>query len=108
VIVQLIRTGHATHSVLGATLNESYTGDGAQIAASSRGSGRAVVPGGPAARAGLHAGDVVTKLGKLPITSSYALLDAVQSQAPGTTDAVTFLQHGQLQHGRLTLGSASS
>jgi hypothetical protein len=32
VIGQLIRTGHAGRPVIGATLNEQYTGSGAQIA----------------------------------------------------------------------------
>ena len=51
VIVQLIRTGQATHSVIGATLNESYAGNGAQIMTTVTGGAPSVSPGGPAARA---------------------------------------------------------
>ena len=39
VATELIRTGHATHAVLGAVLNLKYAGAGAQIATAA-GSGR--------------------------------------------------------------------
>ena len=101
VVVQLIRSGHATHSVIGASVNENFAGNGAQIQGG-------VMPGGPAAQAGLRAGDVVIKLGSQPIGSAYALLDAVRSLAPGSRVVVTFTRHGQTRRTDLTLGSASS
>jgi S1-C subfamily serine protease len=104
IIVELIRTGHATHSVLGATLNENYAGTGAQIATSSLG----VVPGGPAATAGLRAGDVITKLGSQPITSAYSLMDAITSLPPGSTVGISFIRQGQPMVAQITLGSAGS
>ncbi len=107
VIVELIRTGHATHSVLGATLKENYGGTGAQLAAARR-PDPAVVPGGPAARAGLRPGDVITKLGGRPIASAGALLAAVGSLPPGSTVGVTFTRRGRPMRTRITLGSARS
>jgi S1-C subfamily serine protease len=104
IILELIRTGHATHSVLGATLNESYTGAGAEIATS----GVAVIPDGPAARAGLRSGDVITRLGSQPITSADSLLDAIGSLPPGATVGITFSRNGQPMVAHLTLGSAGS
>ncbi len=101
VVVQLIRSGHATHSVIGASVNENFAGNGAQIQGG-------VMPGGPAAQAGLRAGDVVIKLGSQPIGGAYALLDAVRSLAPGSRVVVTFTRHGQTRRSDLTLGSASS
>jgi S1-C subfamily serine protease len=56
VISQLIRTGSARHPVIGATLNEQYTGSWAQIAREAA-HDPGVAPGGPAARAGLLPGD---------------------------------------------------
>ncbi|MFY9892033.1 MAG: trypsin-like peptidase domain-containing protein [Streptosporangiaceae bacterium] len=108
VIVQLIRTGQATHSVIGATLNESYAGNGAQIMTTVTGGAPSVSPGGPAARAGLRAGDVITQLAGRPVSSAYSLLDAVRSLPPGATVAVDFRRQGQAHRARLTLGSAGS
>jgi putative serine protease PepD len=108
VIVQLIRTGHASHSVIGATLNQSFAGNGAQIETVGQRGVPAVAPGGPAARAGLRAGDIITELGDQPITTSYSLLDAIGSLAPGSTVRVSFSRHGQSRQARLTLGSAGS
>jgi S1-C subfamily serine protease len=104
IIVELIRTGHATHSVLGAILNENYAGTGAQIVTSGTG----VVPGGPAATAGLRDGDVITKLGSQPITSAYSLMDAITSLPPGSIVAISFIRQGQPMVAQITLGSAGS
>jgi putative serine protease PepD len=106
--VQLIRTGHASHSVIGASLNQGFAGNGAQIEAAGQRGIPAVVPGGPAARAGLHAGDVITELGSQPIMSPDSLLDAIRSLAPGSTVGVSYTRHGRMRHARITLGSAGS
>lgn len=108
VIVQLIRTGHASHSVIGATLNQSFAGNGAQIETVGQRGLPAVAPGGPADRAGLRAGDIITDLGGRPITTPYSLLDAIRSLAPGSTVGVSFIRHGQTRQARITLGSAGS
>src|SRR5271166_6334748 len=99
VVTELIRTGHATHSVVGAALNENYTGNGAQITTGQHG---AVTPGGPAARAGLKPGDVITEVGGRAVSSAYALLDAIRSFVPGSRVAVTFLRQGQTHQTELT------
>ena len=104
VVTELIRTGHATHSVFGATFSETFTGNGAQIM-TGRG---AVVPGGPAARAGLEPGDVVTEVESQEISNAYAVLDATRSLAPGTRVPVTYVRQGQTHQTELTLASASS
>ena len=108
VAVQLIRTGHATHSVFGATLNTAYTGTGAQIVGGRDHKASPVQPGGPAARAGLRPGDVILKFGPLQIANADALLDAVMSHPPGAKVGVIFRRHGQMLTAKLTLGSAQS
>ena len=108
VIVQLIRTGYATHSVIGAALNDGYAGTGAQIATAAQGGQPPVDPGGPAARAGLQPGDVVTRLGGLPVANAYSLVDAIRSLAPGSRVGVTFLRQGSTMQTNITLGSARS
>jgi len=108
VATELIQTGRATHSVIGALVNDSYTGNGAQIAASRAGAAPSVSPGGPAAQAGLQPGDVIVRFAGQPIDSATTLLDAIRSQQPGTRVMVTFLRGGAAHTVTLTLGSAES
>jgi putative serine protease PepD len=107
VAVELIRTGHAAHAVIGALINVDYSGVGAQIA-SSRPGAAAVDLGGPAARAGLLPGDVITSFAGLPIGNANALLDAIRSVQPGTRVVVRFARSGVSRTVQLTLGSATS
>ena len=86
---EIIKNGYATHAVLGASVQSASTADqldstGAQIAS--------VTDGGAAAKAGLKAGDVVTKVGSQSIESSDALVAAIRSQAPGGTVDITYLR----------------
>jgi len=108
VATELIRTGRAAHSVLGALISTSYRGSGAQIALARAGGVPPVSPGGPAARAGLRPGDVIIRFGGQQIGNATALLDAVRSRAPGTRVAVTFRRNGVTRTVPLTLGSAES
>ena len=108
VATQLIRTGRAAHAVIGALINKSYTGVGAQISAPRAGSPAAVTPGGPAGRAGLHPGDVITGFGDQRIANATALLDAIRSLAPGARVIVKFTRNGAPHSATLTLGSAES
>jgi S1-C subfamily serine protease len=108
VATELIRTGRATHSVIGALVNDNYTGNGAQIASSRAGAAPSVSPGGPAAQAGLQSGDVIVRFAGQPIDSATTLLDAIRSQQPGTRVTVTFIRGGGAHTVTLTLGSAES
>jgi S1-C subfamily serine protease len=110
VATELVRTGHATHAVIGAELNLHYGGAGAQIAVPSGRTARLspVTPGGPAARAGLRPGDVIIRFAGQPVGSAQTLLDAIRAQPPGARVPVTFLSGGQSRTGTLRLGSAGS
>ncbi|HXZ66069.1 MAG TPA: trypsin-like peptidase domain-containing protein [Streptosporangiaceae bacterium] len=108
VIVQLIRTGYATHAVIGADLNGSYSGTGAQIATTGQSGQSAVSRDGPAARAGLRPGDVIIRLGGLPVANASSLIDAVRSQPPGSRVEVTFVRQGATMETWVRLASARS
>jgi S1-C subfamily serine protease len=106
VATELIRTGRAAHSVIGALVNNNYAGNGAQIASSRPGAAPSVSPGGPAALAGLQPGDVIIRFAGQPIDSATTLLDAIRSQQPGTRVTVTFIRNGGTHTVTLVLGSA--
>jgi putative serine protease PepD len=108
VATELIRTGRATHSVIGALVNDNYTGNGAQIASSRAGAAPSVSPGGPAAQAGLQPGDVIIRFAGQPIDSATTLLDAIRSQPPGARVPVTFIRDGGVHTVTIVLGSAES
>jgi S1-C subfamily serine protease len=108
VVVELIRTGHATHSVIGAALDMAYAGNGAQIATADQSGVPAIIAGGPAAKAGLRPGDVIVRFAGQPITTPYSLLDAIRSQPPGARVEVTFIRQGQPLRTVVILGSAES
>ena len=66
-----------------------------------------VVENGPAAKAGLQAGDVITMIGTTTITSQQDLTSAVGSKSykAGDTATVTFVRGGQVYTTELTFGS---
>jgi putative serine protease PepD len=105
---ELIRTGHAAHSVIGALLNTKFSGAGAQLATNTNGAGPAVVPGGPASRAGMRPGDIIVSFGGQPVASSQMLLDAIRAEPPGALAQLMYLRHGHSHDATIRLGSAPS
>jgi putative serine protease PepD len=81
---QLIADGHATHAQLGVSVTDSAAGATVQ----------AVTSGGPAAKAGLRAGDVITKVGSRRVTDADSLVVAVRAQDPGAAVTVAYTRGG--------------
>jgi serine protease Do len=63
-----------------------------------------VEPGGPAEKAGLRGGDLVTKVGDREVLETRDLLRAVSGKAPGTAVEVTYVREGKSRTARVTLG----
>jgi serine protease Do len=63
----------------------------------------AVEPNSPAARAGLHAGDVVVAFDNVVVTSSDDLVARVSGTAPGTRTTVRFFRDGQQRTEAVTI-----
>ncbi len=100
---QLIATGHASHAVLGVSVTDVTAAGGSPQAQL-----RQVTAGGPAAKAGLAAGDVVTAVGATAITSTESLIATVRTHQPGDKIALTYRRGGAVHTVTVTLADASS
>ncbi|HTZ43300.1 MAG TPA: trypsin-like peptidase domain-containing protein [Jatrophihabitans sp.] len=105
---ELIDTGHATHATLGVSVSAtSGTQSGGPTSAAGA-TVEAVTPGGPAAKAGLAVGDVITAVGKQRVDDSTGLIAAVRSYPPGTAVPLTVSRNGTTSTVTVTLGSTPS
>ncbi|MCX6438021.1 MAG: trypsin-like peptidase domain-containing protein [Actinobacteria bacterium] len=96
---QLIKTGKATYPIMGLSLNMASTGTGAQVAATPA----AILKGGPADRAGIRPGDLITGFDGKEITSADELIVAVRSREVGDTIKLTYFRNGKSTDVSLTL-----
>jgi Tol biopolymer transport system component len=64
-----------------------------------------VVPDGPAAKAGLRAGDRIVQIGTVEIRSVHDLMFVLQSAKPGTDTEVVFVRDGKRQTVKATFGA---
>jgi putative serine protease PepD len=95
VVDQLISTGQVKHAYLGVSSTDAST-SGAKIAD--------VTSGGPAASAGLQAGDVVTSIGGKAVSNSSALSSLVDEHKPGDSVTLTVTRDGQRKTLQVKLG----
>lgn len=104
---EIIETGEATHGFFGVTVKPSASGnvDG-QTTFSVGAEVDEVEPDSPAAAAGLQAGDVITKVGDLPINDPQALTAAVRMQAEGSTVSIEYQRNGEPVTVDVTVGQS--
>ena len=100
---QLIKTGHASHAVLGVSVTDVTTAGGSGQALL-----RAVSAGGPAAKAGLAAGDTITAVGATPVTTTESLIATVRTHQPGEKIQVSYRRGGAVHTVTVTLADAST
>jgi putative serine protease PepD len=92
IATELINTGHAVHPLLGVTL-AGDTSDGS----SPKATVEAVTAGGPADKAGIKKGDVITSVNGIQTQGSDAVIAAIRSLRPGQ-QVVIGLQRGGTPH----------
>ena len=85
---QLISTGKAVYPIMGISVDMQYQGRGALIAKSPT----AIKVGGPAAKAGLKAGDLITALDGKSINTAEELIVTIRSHSVGDQVKVTYLR----------------
>lgn len=66
----------------------------------------AVVPGSPAAKAGLKSGDIIAKVGSQTIDSTHSLTSIIANFKPGDKLSLTIVRGGKTQTISVTLGTA--
>ncbi|MFC9384768.1 S1C family serine protease [Streptomyces venezuelae] len=101
---QLIKTGKPVYPVIGATVNMQQQGEGAKIAAQGSGGTPSVTPDGPAAKAGLKPGDVITGFGDHQIDSGPTLISEIWTHKPGDSVKITYERDGKTSTATVVLG----
>ncbi|MCX4907066.1 S1C family serine protease [Streptomyces sp. NBC_00878] len=101
---QLIKTGKPVYPVIGASVALEEGTGGAKITEQGASGSDAVTPNGPAAKAGLKPGDVITKLDDRVIDSGPTLIGEIWTHQPGDTVKLTYTRDGKQQTANVTLG----
>ncbi|MFC9385966.1 trypsin-like peptidase domain-containing protein [Streptomyces venezuelae] len=103
---ELINTGKATHPVIGVSLDMQFNGDGARVGEKGKDGSASVTPGGPAAKAGLLPGDVITKVDGQRVHNGEELIVKIRAHRPGDRLELTLTRNGKELTKTLTLGSS--
>ncbi|MER7213683.1 trypsin-like peptidase domain-containing protein [Streptosporangium sp. NPDC000239] len=104
---ELITTGTAKKSRIGVTIDQSYQGAGVRIDTEVRGATKPVEPEGPADKAGLKPGDIITEVNGIVLQDGYELIALIRNKAPGERLTVKFQRGGQEKTVVVTVGAAS-
>ena len=99
---QLIRTGSATYPIMGISVDTRYTGAGALI--TSEGVG--ITPGGPAAKAGLRAGDVILEFDGSEVENSDELIVMIRSKNVGDKVKIKYKRGNLTKEVTVTLAAS--
>ncbi len=102
---QIIATGEAVYPVIGVRLEPNDGTGGARIAVDAE-DAPGVVPGGPAAGAGLLPGDVIVRVDDRPVGTPDELVVYLRSREPGEQVTLVYERDGAEHEVRLTLDSA--
>ncbi|MEU7660766.1 S1C family serine protease [Streptomyces lincolnensis] len=102
---ELIKTGKPVYAKIGASVSLEEGTGGAQITRQGASGTDPVESGGPAAKAGLKPGDVITKLDDRVIDSGPTLIGEIWTHQPGDKVTVTYERDGKTHTVELTLAS---
>ncbi|MFD7300612.1 S1C family serine protease [Streptomyces pharetrae] len=102
---ELIKNGKPVYAKIGASVSLEDGTDGAKITDTGAGGSDPVEAGGPADKAGLKPGDVITKLDDRVIDSGPTLIGEIWTHKPGDKVTITYERDGKTRTVELTLGS---
>jgi len=101
----IISTGSVTHAYFGLGAVPIPPSAAAQAGVPEGLFVQTVAPGGPAAKAGLRTGDVITKINGAPATSNVQLQELTVTKKPGDTVPLEYWRDGQSATATVTLGT---
>ncbi|MEV6314263.1 trypsin-like peptidase domain-containing protein [Streptomyces sp. NPDC051776] len=101
----LIKTGKPVYPVIGVQVDIRDQGEGARIPDGGNSGAEAITPNGPAEKAGLKPGDVITKLDDTVIDSGPTLISTIWTHKPGDQVKLTYKRDGKTSTVNVTLGS---
>ena len=103
---ELVSTGHAVHPYLGIQYGQLTPGIAARLGVNVQSGAfiSAVVPGSPAASAGLQPRDIITQVDGKALDTESALAEDLGAHKPGDTVTLTIIRNGQQQNVQVTLG----
>ncbi len=98
----IINNGKARRTVIGAELSNSYLNPNGGVEVT------VVSPGGPAAHAGIRAGDVLTRINNVPLDQPADLIALVRMYAPGQSVNVQYQRDGGPHTVQVTLAASTN
>ncbi|MFE1412399.1 S1C family serine protease [Streptomyces sp. NPDC085524] len=101
----LIKTGKPVYPVISVSVDLQSKAEGAKISEQGAAANELVDPNGPAGKAGLKPGDVITEFGGKPVDSGPTLISMIWTYKPGDTVKLTYLRSGKPTTVDITLGS---
>jgi S1-C subfamily serine protease len=103
---EIINTGTAKRTQLGINMDTRYQGTGVKILDKAQANADPIVKGGPAEKAGLKPGDVITKINDQVIEGPTDLSAQIRSKAPGDKVKITYQRGGKESTVEVTLAAA--
>lgn len=96
VVNEIIETGSSRTPIIGVQLDMTFEGPGGKVTE--------VNTGGAADRAGILAGDIITKVNGVPVPDGMALIVKIRANAPGDAIALTLMRGDTEREVELVLG----
>ncbi|HKV35354.1 MAG TPA: DegQ family serine endoprotease [Pyrinomonadaceae bacterium] len=110
VMDQLLKSGKVSRGMLGVTIQsvDADLASSLNLPAARGAIVTSVTAGGPAERAGIKRGDVVTAINNQPVIDSNSLRNQVAGMKPGSTATVTVARNGRDQNLQVALSELPS
>jgi serine protease Do len=107
IVAELQKSGHITRGYIGVQVQDVTKPIADSLGLKEAGGALVATPAadGPAAKAGIHAGDVITALNGKAVKDSRALAQDIAALSPGTSVKLDVLSNGQSKTITLTLGN---